>query len=483
MTLYWPPREPVRFWMMSIWLAILAVAGGASRADESQQTFVRLAGILLVVLTLWTPQWTRLRRQWPVLMFVAACVGLIALQLVPLPFAMWRGMPGHAFYADLGQSIGVAPTPRPWSMTPDLTVNALLAWLTPVATLVAILSMPRADRPLLLVALFVLAIVDAAMGLGQLAGGPYSPLRLYRITNADDAVGLFANRNHHALMAAIGISLLGPIRSALIRRECPHVFATALTFFTGVLFALSVLAAGSRGGLIAALCAVAGTGVWSIADARLAPRGQSRHALFTAAALLLPAGLMALAIAGAHAPALERLLGTHPTEESRYAWLPALLKTAEAFLPLGSGFGSFDQVYRRFEGTSTLNLHYANAAHNDLVQIAIEGGMPALALLAVFAIWWFRSGISLCLRGSGTASGIGRLGLLQSALILGFSLVDYPLRTPLFGAVFVIACTAMLREPLASPLRYRAEDSSTTEPARAAADPETAPRYPQGVPA
>ena len=55
-----------------------------------------------------------------------------------------------------------------------------------------------------------------------------------------------------------------------------------------------------------------------------------------------------------------------------------------SFLPFGAGFGTFDPVYRRFEPDALLSTIYLNQAHNEPMQLAMEGGIPALALLLVF---------------------------------------------------------------------------------------------------
>ena len=450
MTASWRPREPLRYAVVCVWLAVLALAGGASRADEPQQMAVQLAALLVILVTFWAPRWDRLRQQRLPLLFAAACACLIVSQLVPLPFAIWCELPGHAFYATLAGSLGIPSAARPWSMTPDLTVNTLVAGLPPLATLVAAQSMPSSDRDKLILPIFAMTIAGAVLGLAQVTGGAIAPLLLYRTTNINVAVGFFANRNHHALMMAIGISLLAPVHSLLTPRPMLRPVALPLVIAMGSLLGLSVLATGSRAGLIAATLAALVPVVrgWKAVGRRDRPRAMQRKDRFlVAGAAILPTGLLALAIRGSHAPALVRLMHTQAQEESRLTWVPALAHTAEMFFPFGSGFGSFDSVYRRFEPTGLLNLHYANEAHNDLMQIAIEGGAPALGLLALFLAWWSRRGIALLRHGHEERADIGRLGLLQTGLILGFSLVDYPLRTPLISSVFVIACLAMLRAP------------------------------------
>ena len=87
-----------------------------------------------------------------------------------------------------------------------------------------------------------------------------------------------------------------------------------------------------------------------------------------------------------------------------------------------------------------------NQAHNEPMQLVIEGGLPALALLGGFAIWWLWTAVRMLGR-SASAGGraMGVAWLTATAILLASSLVDYPLRTPLLSALFAIACVQMAR--------------------------------------
>jgi O-antigen ligase len=122
-------------------------------------------------------------------------------------------------------------------------------------------------------------------------------------------------------------------------------------------------------------------------------------------------------------------------------------------MPFGSGLGTFQPVYQQFEPTSLLSTIYLNQAHNEPMQLAIEGGLPAIFLLLSFLGWWLQAVVqttgqktSVSRRALGTAMVVGSLILLLS------SLVDYPLRTPLLSSFFAIACVELLRS------RRRPED-------------------------
>jgi O-antigen ligase len=87
-----------------------------------------------------------------------------------------------------------------------------------------------------------------------------------------------------------------------------------------------------------------------------------------------------------------------------------------------------------------------NQAHNEPMQLAIEGGVPALILLLLFLSWWGRAAWRIAAPADpGRRRAIARAALSATVLLMLSSLVDYPLRTPLLGAVFAIACIEMLR--------------------------------------
>jgi O-antigen ligase len=94
---------------------------------------------------------------------------------------------------------------------------------------------------------------------------------------------------------------------------------------------------------------------------------------------------------------------------------------------------------------------YFNQAHNDWLQILIEGGAPVAILAVVGILWYIASVLKLFLSTSRNLSHLffwfGIMAILAIA-----SLVDYPLRTPIFSAVTVwmVAFLFTARHNLAS---------------------------------
>jgi O-antigen ligase len=139
------------------------------------------------------------------------------------------------------------------------------------------------------------------------------------------------------------------------------------------------------------------------------------------------------------AEALDRLFATNMSDENRVAFVPTLLQMARDFFPFGSGFGSFDPVFRFYEPDAVLRPTYLNHAHNDLLELAITGGLPAMALLGLLIAWMVR-GAWLVSRAAARSPEVrfAQFAIAGIVIVLLGSLLDYPLRTPLFALFFAI---------------------------------------------
>ena len=428
--------------VLALFAAALALAGGASRFDEDQQAIVRIAAILSLAASLWMLDPKLLAERHGLIFAAAAAYLLVLVQLVPLPPQVWAALPGRAPYAAIAAASGTV-TWRPLTLTPDLTLNSLYALLPATAAGLAALHIDSRDRIWLARGVVAIAFVSALIGLIQVAGVG-SSLHLYRVTSEDAPVGLLANRNHQAAFLSCALALTGAL-AGLRRRDVsdPRVGLGAALAVAAVLI-LAVLSTGSRMGLaLCALGSLAGVVAYKAAGRRLLPsRPALRLGLAAGAALLL----IGVGLAAARSGAIERLAHTNRVSETRAAMIEPLLTTAKAFMPYGAGFGSFDSVYRRFEPGALLSTIYMNQAHDEPLQLAIEGGLAALVLLAGFALWWAWTATRVLVRASTAQSRALSIGWVTATMILMLSsLVDYPLRTPVLSALFVVACLEMGR--------------------------------------
>jgi O-antigen ligase len=128
---------------------------------------------------------------------------------------------------------------------------------------------------------------------------------------------------------------------------------------------------------------------------------------------------------------------------------------AQRFWPSGSGFSTFQEVYAAFENLNIVGETYPYNAHNDYLELAVEGGVLAVSLvlagLAVLSYQLLRltkqeALVKVC--GLGAMSGV--------LLVLLNSTVDYPLRMPALMTVFALLCSLGVQtRSLGSPDRLR----------------------------
>jgi O-antigen ligase len=140
-------------------------------------------------------------------------------------------------------------------------------------------------------------------------------------------------------------------------------------------------------------------------------------------ALLAFAGTALVVVApGPIGEALERFEAKD--DPRRYIWDDAGY-SASRYWPAGAGIGTFDEVFQVDESLENLTKRTAGRAHNDYLELAIEAGLPGLALagLWIVLIGW----LSWRARHSSQrwVAWAGSSFLLAIALQ---SITDYPLR-------------------------------------------------------
>ena len=434
-----PRWERLRFWSLAALLIACFLFGGASRNDVASLVVLQPLAVICATVVLLSPGPIAWRSVRIPLLLLGAFASIMAIQLVPLPPEVWTSLPGHEQFARQAEVIGLQQPWRGISLTPDLTLASLIGLVTPFAILIGFGSLPREKTRNLLSIIILAASLGAFTGLAQLAGGASSPFYFYETTNLDSAVGLFSNRNHQAVLLA----MMWPMLAVWVTLPAePRFFAAKrwIAASMGVFILPMLVVSGSRAGIaLGALSLLAAFFIWR-------QRGEAMSAPSRWASLLAPTALAAGAtvliatIVLSRDLAVQRLTNMSFDEESRIQLLPTLTRVAWDFFPVGAGFGSFDPLFRTYEPFEALRPSYLNHAHNELVEIAIEGGFASLAVLAVFLIWLCARAVSvLRADAAGRTATFARLGLVMIVITMLSSLVDYPLRTPLMASVIAIA--------------------------------------------
>ena len=86
---------------------------------------------------------------------------------------------------------------------------------------------------------------------------------------------------------------------------------------------------------------------------------------------------------------------------------------------------------------------FVNHAHDDLLELLIEAGIPGLIVLAVFLRWWLGRGIAVWRDHRDNPYMLA--ATLFTGAMLAHSLVDYPLRTAALSGLFATGCALMVR--------------------------------------
>lgn len=420
-------------------LALSVVFGGASRDHALRLAVVELAALPLLVMAaermlrggLW-------REHRFALGLMGGLVALPLIQLIPLPPAVWTGLPGRAEMVLALELAGLSPGWSPLTLTPDLTWQSVLALIPPAAMFLAVLSAPQALTARLVAVYLLAAVVGVLLGAAQLASGGEA-LYPWATTSAGSVTGFFANRNHLATLLLSCLPFAAVIGAATLRRRS----ADRLPLWFGALFmglvVIGLAAIRSRAGVI-----LFGPAVIASLLAAWIAAGRGRPT----PALLGLAGAVAAAVGAVALFALPPILARFDVQsapEGRFEAWPIVAGAAETYLPLGAGIGSFDAVYRSVEPLEQLDPTFFNHAHNEYLETWLEAGWLGGALLIAFLVWYGRRLWSVWKAGPSRERDLQRAASIALLVMLVHSGADYPLRTATL-AVFFALCAALVEK-------------------------------------
>lgn len=449
--------ERTAFAVVLAGFAVAFLFVGSGRDDVLSLLLWRPLSALMVCLSVALYGGEAWRRCRALVLFAIAVLLLLALQLVPLPPAIWAAFPGREFIADIYRSAGVALPWQPLSVAQARTWNALFSLAGPVAVLFAGLSLGTREHRRLLYVVLGVGLLSGVIGMIQAIGPSNGALYFYRITNNGVGVGLFANRNHQAAFLATLYPLLAANLSLFKGKPDTLFFHRSMTLAAGCLVLTFILMTGSRAGIL--LAVVGALFAWWVYRAPIAQgrvvgtRGRHRSRLvgLGVAVLLLAVGL----IVAAHTPALRRLLETDPSSELRLRAFPVVADAIGRFFPFGSGFGTFVEVYQVYEPDALVSAAYFNHAHNDFAEWLLTGGVPALLLLLWAAVMAGAALLTLHRRRAARPSDpdyatqiLGRAGFGVIVMLALASATDYPLRVPsllLYVTIAAVWCANAYR--------------------------------------
>lgn len=396
---------------------------------------------------LWSLTLAQIRAHRFLFFMAAAIFALVVAQLTPLPASIWHAVPGRELAAQidrtaLGQNIW-----RPITMTPFATWNAFFGLLVPLAVLILGVQMSRDQNTKLLSVLLALCGVSGLIGLLQVIGSAESPLFFYEVTNFGAAVGLFANRNHQAiLLSTVFPMLVVFVHAGKNGRGDNNVRLWLAIAGAGILIPL-LLVTGSRSGLLLGLLGIGAAALLtrqSMAADRASGDTQVKNKTTIMRYAIVGGLSVVLAIVTAlvsRAEAISRLLDSDEMNGARLPMWVTGWDLARKYFPFGAGFGSITTVFEIDQPKGNLAPTYVNHLHNDWLETLVSGGLPAVLLMVIAAVAWSRAS-SACFRTkarSGSDLMLAKLGSIVTLIFVLGSFVDYPLRTPSIACVFALA--------------------------------------------
>jgi O-antigen ligase len=427
--------------------AAIVIGGGGSPAAYPELALQLWSAALLAAWALLSPEpLPQVSR--PAWLIAGLLLLLPAIQLVPLPPALWHQLPGRELERAALALVGQENSWRPWSLTPARTMASLLALVTPVIMLVFTASLRRAGRGMVLGMIAGTALLALIVGAGQMGGGDANVFRFY-VPDMSYLNGFQANHNSAADVLMIGmVAFAAVVREGAERGKFPARPAYLLAAVGGaaLLFSVGVVLTASRAGTALLPVALA----WVVVIVWPWLHFTRRN--------LIALGLLAL-LAGAAVFYLIETNGVLARVLSRYAFAgefrPQLwadtLYAAQQYFPMGTGLGSFTPVFIAIERLEVVDVTMPNRAHSDGLELLLEGGVFGLLILAVIATILFRKFLrALKNPPTGGRAPVYFAGAALSIIAL-HSQVDYPLRS------MSLACLAAAAAGMLMPLaRQRA---------------------------
>jgi O-antigen ligase len=398
-------------------LALALLLGGAT--DPLNDMAVRIAALVLILILVVRLSPVDARRLRPAWIATAAVAAVAAVELVPLPYALWRTLPGHAPLADLLDTLNLGGAARPLSLDPEATRATLIAVLPGLAAFAAALAAGR--RSLGIWALVVIAGALATVLLGGFQVAGFHNFYPYEPTGYGQLTGLFASRNHASDLLLIGIALLAAQARTIDRRAKEMRPAIGALI---VLLAISVVLTGSRFGIV-----LLGAELIVLALLLAPPRRRLRQALLVMVFAIAAVGLLLL-----FDPRIVGAFGRFASvaEDLRPQFWNGTLYATGQYWPFGSGLGTFVPIYATVEQLDTMPPQIVNHAHNEYLELTLELGLlgPVLILGYLGAL------VVAIVRHGRRDDPLFRVAIVGIGVLLAHSTNEFPLRNASLMAAF-----------------------------------------------
>lgn len=377
-----------------ILIAGLLLAGSSVRGLLST-TIVQILALALLPLLV---DWSRPNGLWKSVNLLLFCAVLLpAFQLLPVHLLAGSGVAGS-----LPQSIAL-------TLSLERTAESLL-FVAPCALLFLVLSrFSENDFNRVLPFLYLGFLANIVFGLVQFAARSSDGLSPGFLPYEARA-GFFANPNHFATLMFVAIPLV-IYQFQAIRRPALSLAAVAV-----------ILVASFATRSVAGVFLSMGCALFSYAAiVRMPP-------VWRAVLVIVGlAGMLGLALNPGN---VLEIRADDPLDRTSI-WANTV-QAIIRYLPFGTGLGTFDLIYPSVEAGSDIRTSFINHAHNEYLELLLEGG----AVMAVLLIGYFSALLVAMWRLPPTPLRLASFCAL--AFVLLHSGVEYPLRNLSMALVFTL---------------------------------------------
>ena len=240
-------------------VAMMAMLGGGNASMPIPRFLAELLAAGLLTLTVASSHSALPRRLVAADGLIAAIIAVIALQLVPLPPALWGMLPGRSIALDIDNAVFGGPQWRPLTLDPTATVETAMALLPPLCVYFAVRTGPRERFSAIVNGLLVAGAAGLVLGLLQLLFPALALLQPYPRGDYGSPIGLFTNHNHQAtyLVCMIPLAAMRSAAGDAAKRNVMFGRVEWLKLSAAAFVVMLVLASGSRTGSLLLLVGIA----------------------------------------------------------------------------------------------------------------------------------------------------------------------------------------------------------------------------------
>jgi O-antigen ligase len=334
----------------------------------------------------------------------------------------------------------------PVSTASALRMGGMLAALLLVASSVS--SVRSASR--IALALLLSAAFQGLYGLLVVVSGHDRIWHVPKRYGLDAATGTFVNRNHFACLLALslacGLGLIlhnarshepGGANHRLVDWFSPARSRNLLIGLLLIVGTAGLFMSLSRAGILVGLLGLG----WTAAMVRESGRARIRIAVMVLVTLI---AILPLLQTGSDRM-IRRIESTSQDLGQQGGRVTVWRDSTDiiaAFPAFGSGFGTFHQIYPLFRSAEVRKFY--RHAHNDALQVVVEGGILGACLLLLLLIPVLRV-VAAALRGWKGTLAVGYAAGLMAVLL--HSLVDFPFRIPAVAATTTVVAGILLGLP------------------------------------